>query len=101
MQADARVENGQVRLLGVRAERLDDAIAAHHAGIGIHLSSSVALSDIKQILKQDGGGRAPVKFYVKAQGEQVEITLPHKFKLSGSTRLALASLSGIDTLSEI
>ena len=56
VQADARIENGQVRLMGVRAERLDDAIAAHHAGLGIHLSSAVALPQIKEILKADGGG---------------------------------------------
>ena len=84
-------------LLGVRAERLDDAIAAHHAGIGIHLSSSVALPDIKQILKQDGGGRTSEILRQSAK-RQVEITLPHKFKLSGSTRLALASLWDRHTL---
>ena len=101
VQADARIENGQVRLMGVRAERLDDAIAAHHAGLGIHLSSAVALPQIKEILKADGGGRAPVKIYRRTAKEEIEITLRHKFKLSGDTRQALASVSGIDKITDI
>ena len=101
VQADARIENGQVRLMGVRAERLDDAIAAHHAGLGIHLSSAVALPQIKEILKADGGGRAPVKIYRRTAEEEIEITLSHKFKLSGDTRQALASVSGIDKITDI
>ena len=101
VQADARIENGQVRLMGIRAERLDDAIAAHHAGLGIHLSTSIALPRIKEILKSDGGGRAPVKFYIRSPQEEVEITLSHKFKLSGDTRQALASVSGIDKITDI
>ena len=101
VQADARIENGQVRLMGIRAERLDDAIAAHHAGLGIHLSTSIALPQIKEILKSDGGGRAPVKFYIRSPQEEVEITLSHKFKLSGDTRQALASVSGIDKITDI
>ena len=101
VQADARIENGQVRLMGIRAERLDDAIAAHHAGLGIHLSTAIALPQIKEILKLDGGGRAPVKFYIRSSQEEVEITLSHKFKLSGNTRQALASVSGIDKITDI
>ena len=101
MHADARIEEGQIRLLAVRAERLDDAIAAHHAGIGLHLSSDVALPHIKDILRQDGGGRAPVKIYIPVEKEIVEITLPSKFKLSGDTRLAFQSVAGIDKITEI
>ena len=102
MHADARIEEGQIcALLAVRAERLDDAIAAHHAGIGLHLSSDVALPQIKDILRQDGGGRAPVKIYIPVEKEIVEITLPSKFKLSGDTRLAFQSVAGIDKITEI
>ncbi|MGC6518206.1 MAG: DNA polymerase III subunit alpha [Candidatus Puniceispirillaceae bacterium] len=101
VHADARNENGQIRLLGVRAERLDDAIAASHEGIGLYVSQEAALANIKDILKADGGGRAPVKIFVKKQNEQVEITLSHKFKLSGDTRLALMSVPGIDKITEI
>ena len=99
--ADARIENGQVRLLGSRAERLDDAIAAHHSGLGFYLSSAGAIQDIKNILRQDGGGKAPVKFFVPTQKGYVEITLKHKFKLSGNSRQALLSVSGIDKQVEI
>ena len=99
--ADARIENGQVRLLAVRAERLDDAIAANHAGIAIFLSNEHALPHIKDILRADGGGKAPVKLMVRSDDELVEITLNSKFKLSGDTRLALQSVSGIEKIAEI
>ena len=101
VQADARVENGQVRLLAVRAERLDDAIAANHAGLVIHLSNTTPLGTIKDILRQDGGGRAPVKIYVPVGDEVVEVSLKEKFKLSGDTRLAFLSVPGIDKITEI
>ena len=101
VHADARIEEGQIRLLAVRAERLDDAIAAHHAGIGLYLSTHTALPQIKEILKQDGGGRAPVKFYIPVGDELVEISLPSKFKLSGDTRLAFQSVAGIDKITDI
>ena len=101
IQADARIENGQVRLLGVRAERLDDAIAANHAGIGIHLSTPDPIGEVKEILRADGGGRAPVKFYIAVGHEQVEVTVKEKFKLSGDTRLSFLSVPGIDKITEI
>ena len=101
IQADARSENGQVRLLGVRAERLDDAIAANHEGIGLHISDHSCLAQIKDILRQDGGGRAPVKLFITVDHEQVEVTLGQKFKLSGDTRLAFLSVPGIDKMSDI
>ena len=101
IQADARVENGQVRLLAVRAERLDDAIAAHHAGVGLHVSSPSPLAEIKEILRKDGGGRAPVKFYMTVGGDQVEVTLKEKFKLTGDTRLSFLSVPAVDKITEI
>ena len=101
IQADARIENGQLRLLAVRAERLDDAIAAHNAGIGMTIGDATPLPQIKEILREDGGGRAPVKFYVQKGSEIIEISLPHHFKLSGNTRQKLLSVPGIDKITEI
>ena len=46
------------------------------------------------------GARAPVKIYRRTAKEEIEITLSHKFKLSGDTRQALASVSGIDKITD-
>ena len=82
-------------------QSVDDAIAANHAGIGIHLSTPDPIGEVKEILRADGGGRAPVKFYIPVGHEQVEVTVKEKFKLSGDTRLAFLSVPGIDKITEI
>ena len=99
--ADARRENETVRLLGVHLQPLEDVIAQNHTGLGLWIDEPDCLEDIKVILRDDGGGHAPLKFFVDTGLQKVEISLPYNFRLSGSLREALKSIRGISQIQDI
>ena len=99
--ADARVENDTVRLLGVRLQPLEEVIAQQHTGLGLWIEDARCLEDIKAVLREDGGGHAPLKFFVETGAELVEISLAYKFRLSGALREKLKSIRGISRIKDI
>ena len=101
LQVDARVEKDAVRLLAVRMELLEEAIAAHHAGLGVWLSDSADLEALKSALREDGAGQAPLKLYIYDGAREVEISFENRFRLSGSLRQKLQSMQGIRQIREI
>ena len=72
--ADARRENETIRLLGVRLQPLEDMIAQNHTGLGIWIDEPDCLEDIKAVLREDGGGHAPVKFFVDTGTQNRDFT---------------------------
>ena len=82
--ADARRENETIRLLGVRLQPLEDIIAQNHTGLGIWIDDPDCVEDIKAVLREDGGGHAPVKFFVDTGTQKIEISLAYNFKLKWS-----------------
>ncbi|MGC6411474.1 MAG: DNA polymerase III subunit alpha [Candidatus Puniceispirillaceae bacterium] len=101
LQVDARVEKDAVRLLAVRMELLEDAIAAHHAGLGVWLSDGTDLEALKSALREDGAGQAPLKLYVHDGEREVEISFENRFRLSGTLRQKLQSMQGIRQIRDI
>ena len=101
LSAEARLENGSVRLLANRIESLDDAIARQQSGIGIWLSDPACLDEIKAALTEDGAGTSPVKFYVATEQAEIEITLGYRFRLSGRFRQKLKNIAGVMRFEEI
>ena len=99
--ADARRENETIRLLGVRLQPLEDIIAQNHTGLGIWIDDPDCVEDIKAVLREDGGGHAPVKFFVDTGTQKIEISLAYNFKLSGPLREALKSIRGISRIQNI
>ncbi len=101
LSADAKTENDTIRLLAVRLQSLDEAIAMHHSGLGIKITDAACLEPIKDALREDGGGLAPLKFFVVDGLREIEITLPNKFRLSGELRQKLHTIPGILSMFEI
>ena len=103
--ADAKNENGAVRMLGVRIQSLDEAIAQNQTGLGIWVNDKICLEQIKACLAEDGAGMAPVKLYVASAQGEVEIELKfqgeYRFRLSGQLRQKLKSIPGISKIQEI
>ena len=99
--ADARRENGNIRLLGVRLGALDDAIAQTQTGLGIWISDCSCLEPIKQALREDGAGAAPVKLYITIPTGVVELSLGVTFQLSGELRQRLKTIAGISEIREV
>ncbi len=99
--ADAKSENGAIRMLGVRIQSLDEAIAQNQTGLGIWVNDKICLAQIKSCLAEDGAGMAPVKIYVETALGDVEIELTYRFRLSGELRQKLKSIAGISKIQEI
>ena len=101
LSADAKQENDTIRLLAVRLQSLDEAIAMHHSGLGLKIADASCLLPIKDALREDGGGLAPLKFVVMEGTREIEITVPTKFRLSGGLRQKLHTIPGIVSMFEI
>ncbi len=98
---ERRVENDAVRLLAQRVQSIDEAIALKMSSLGIWISDEGCLDELHQCLKEDGGGKAQVKLFVQDDRDEIEVTLAHKFKLSGELRHRLKSIKGIADIKEI
>ena len=99
--ADARRENETIRLLGVRLQPLEDVIAQNHTGLGLWINDPDCLDEIKAVLRNDGGGHAPLKFFIDTGTEIVEVSMAYKFKLSGTLREGLKSIRGVSRIQDI
>ena len=99
--ADARRENETFKLLGVRLQPLEDVIAQKHTGLGLWIDDLDCLDDIKTILRNDGGGYAPLKFFINTGTEIVEVSMGYKFRLSGTLREGLKSVRGVSRIQDI
>lgn len=99
--ADARRENETIKLLCVRLQTLEDVIAQNHTGLGLWIHNTECLDEIKTVLRDDGGGHAPLKFFVDTGKEIVEISMPYKFRLSGALRESLKSIRGVIGIKDI
>ena len=101
LSADAKQENDTIRLLAVGLQSLDEAIAMHHSGLGLKIADASCLVPIKDALREDGGGLAPLKFVVIDGMREIEISLPNRFRLSGGLRQKLHTIPGIIQMFEI
>ena len=101
IRADARMEEGAVRLLGQSVRKLDDAMSAQSRGLEIKLSSPDAVSGIKEGLARDGAGMANLVLSMQVDGKMIKIPVPGGFRLSSGFRQMVKSLPGITAVREL
>jgi DNA polymerase-3 subunit alpha len=101
VRADARLEDGVVRLLGQSIRKLDDAISAQSRGLEIKLSSSAAVEGIKDGLSRDGDGMANLVLSMNVDGKMVKISVRGGYKLSSGFRQMVKTLPGITSVREL
>ena len=101
INAEARNENGGIRLLAQHFRCLEDKISSEHSGLGIWVETSDCLNDIKSILVDDGKGRAQVEINIKDSSSQIKMRLPNCFQLSSKSREKLKSVPGILKIEDI
>ena len=80
---------------------MEDVIAQKHIGLGLWIDDLDCLDDIKTILRNDGGGHAPLKFFINTGTEIVEISMAYKFRLSGTLREGLKLVKGVSKIQDI
>ena len=101
IRADARMEDGSVRLLGQAVRKLDDAMSAQSRGLEIKLSSPDAVTGIKEGLARDGAGMANLVLSMQVDGKIIKIPVPGGFRLSSGFRQMVKSLPGITAVREL
>ena len=101
VRADARMEDGSVRLLGQAVRKLDDAMSAQSRGLEIKLSSPDAVTGIKEGLARDGDGMASLVLSMQVDGKMIRIPVPGGFRLSSGFRQMVKSLPGITAVREL
>ncbi|XDZ64746.1 DNA polymerase III subunit alpha [Alphaproteobacteria bacterium LSUCC0684] len=101
VKADARLEEGGVRLIGQQITPLDDIAFIESAGLEVRVANAAALEGIRDGLKRDGTGTAQLKLAILADQSDVVINLPGRFRLSSEFRQMLKILPGITSVREL
>ena len=101
VKADARLEEGGVRLIGQQITPLDDIAFIDSAGLEVRIANAAALEGIRDGLRRDGTGTGRIKLSVKANQNDVIIDLPGRFRLSGEFRQMLKILPGVTAVREL
>lgn len=101
IKADARIDEGAVRLLGQSLRKLDDAMAAQSKGLEIKITDPDAVVGIKEGLVRDGAGMASLVLSMQIEGRMIKIPVPGNFKLSSQFRQMVKLLPGITAVREL
>ncbi len=99
--ANLKLEENGPRLLAVRVQLLDDAIATWHGGVGIWLQDQKPLQQIRELLADNGPGKAEVKLNLMVKKHIVSIVLPGNYKLTGEFRQNLRRIPGVLDVQEL
>ena len=101
IKAEARLEEGGVRLLIDRLIPLDDAAIAKSAGAEISITHPDALDGLHEGLKRDGVGTGQVQITMQVDGKIITVQLPGRFKLSNQFRQMAKALPGVGSIRDI
>ena len=101
ISANLKLEENGPRLLAAKVQYLDDAIAAWNGDLTLSLQDEEPLEALKCALREDGPGKAQVKLQTVVNGNEVSITVPGKFRLSGELRQKLRRMPGILDVQEL
>lgn len=95
------VDESQVRYTIQNMESLDQALEREIRDVTISMDSPEPVSQLKTLLDQEGKGPMQIKIIVDLDsGQQAEMILPGKWKLSPQARLALSKAEGIQDIRE-
>ena len=98
--ADGRREEAGARLLAVRLQPLDEAVAERSHSMAVHVSDPAALDGIAEALTRDGRGRGSLTLIMLAKDKQVTVEIPGKHRLSGGFRQMVKALPGVSAVTE-
>ncbi|MEM7168907.1 MAG: DNA polymerase III subunit alpha [Pseudomonadota bacterium] len=94
--ADRRSEEEDPRLTVQMIEPLDQLAAKSSAGLKVYLDRLEHLSGLQMLLEREGPGRGQVALVLDlADGQEVELELAQKYKLSAALRQAIKAMPGV------
>ena len=102
VKVDAKLEDGNVRLLAAALEPLDKAVEKTAAGLEIYIRDDRALGPLQGLIANEGRGRGKISIVVASgTGENVRIALPEAYRVSSTLRSAVKALPGIDFVRDL
>ena len=99
--AEARLDDGALRITAQTVERLDKAVADSTDGLVIFLESVAAIENLKGLIDRQTTGRGHLRLVVDTDDQEVEIALPGAYALSPATRAAIKSIAGVAAVREL
>ncbi|NQW09668.1 MAG: DNA polymerase III subunit alpha [Alphaproteobacteria bacterium] len=101
IRADAKIEEGNLRLLAAGVELLDKAAGKTAVGLEIFLHDLRALDPLKSLIANEGRGRGKIRLVVPTGQGEVQIALPEAYQVSARLRGAVKALPGIDFVRDL
>ena len=101
VHAEARIEEENIRLMGIGFELLEGVASRSSKSVEIRLTHADALEGMVDGLKRDGAGTVRLRLMVTADQDDVLIDLPGRYRLSTGLRQRLKTLPGVATMREI
>ena len=98
---DVRSEEESLRLTVQKIEPLDAVVAGAAAGLRVFVGEARALSNLKNVIARETGGRGRISVILDLPAREVEIAIPGGFKVGPQTRAAVKSLPGIIDVHDI
>ncbi len=95
LTVNARLDNGQVRLVVQRVEDLESTAVAVTNRLEVNLADSGPLMSLKAILERESRGHSTVVLYPDVPGYTVEILLPDRYALSAHLLSVLQEVPGV------
>ena len=92
---DVRSEEENLRLTVQKIEPLDAVVAGAAAGLRVFVGEARALSNLKNVIARETGGRGRISVILDLPAREVEIAIPGGFKVGPATRAAVKTLPGI------
>ena len=101
IRATARKDEGGVRLIAEHIEPLDDVLENRVSAVKLFLDHAAGIPALKAMLLPHDGGKSHVHVVLTTENAmQVEIRLPHRYRLPLSTLSELRRVQGVSAVLE-
>ncbi len=104
MTAEARAENGALRVTVQELRSLDDAVADTAQGLKVFLAGEAGeagLAALSSLIARQRAGRGKLSVIIDLDDREVEVAIPGGFAVSPATRAAIKAIPGVAQVDEL
>lgn len=102
ISADARKDEGGVRMIATSIELLEEVVAKHSISYTIHVDSLEVIEQLKRYLprQQQQEKNININFYFKIDGHAIVITLPPYYSIGLENIMSIKAYNGVTQVEE-
>ena len=100
IEADARKDDGGVRIIAEKLISLDEAMKNYTMSIKVFLSNADAVNALKSTLGNSGKGKSRVSVILESGSKRVEVTLPDPYSVTVETIAKIKDIDGVISVRE-